>query len=135
MKRFTLPLIVLGVLVINVGIFALRFSAARLEGIPLLLPGEEEERKALDVLARRIKAAGEEANLLLEERVRIGYEEVFAELILQGILHRDRFPLALINDRTLEEGDEIEGARVIEIKEREVMLHKGETTFTLKLGK
>ena len=134
MKRLTLLFIVLGVVVINVGIFALRFSALRSEAAPTIAE-EEEEREILGILARRIKVAGEGANAFLEEGIRAGYEEVFVELVLQGVLHHGRFPLALINDRTLGEGDEIERARVTEIKEREVVLQREEAPFTLKLGR
>jgi hypothetical protein len=43
-----------------------------------------------------------------------------APLVLQAITQRDGRPLALINDRLVREGDELEGVRVIRIGEAEV---------------
>lgn len=134
MKKFTLLFIVLGVIVINIGIFALRFSAVRSEIATLTEKGGEEEKEMLGILARRVKTTAGEASALLEEGVRIKCEEVFVELRLRGILHHDRFSLALIDDHTLREGDKIEGTTVIKIKEREVVLQRGEIPFTLKLS-
>lgn len=133
MKKSTLLFIVLGVIVINIGIFALRFSAVRSE-IAALAEEGEEEKEMLGILARRVKTTAGEASALLEEEMRVKCEEMFVELRLRGILHHDRFSLALIDDHTLREGDKIEGTTVIRIKEREVVLQRGEIPFTLKLS-
>lgn len=133
MKKSTLLFIVLGVMVINIGIFALRFSAVRSE-IAALAEEGEEEKEMLGILARRVKTTAGEASALLEEEMRVKCEEMFVELRLRGILHHDRFSLALIDDHTLREGDKIEGTTVIKIKEREVVLQRGEIPFTLKLS-
>jgi len=133
MKNFVLPFIVLAVVVINLWIFGARISSARSQGIVPQSGGKEEEMETMKVLARKIKARRDEVRTLLKEAGQVRYKEIGGEFTLQGILHDDGGPpLAIINDRIVREGDEIEGAKVMKIKEREVVLLK-KVSFTIKL--
>jgi hypothetical protein len=42
-------------------------------------------------------------------------------------------PRAIINNAMVELGDEVDGARVVKIEKRSVLLRKGETEITLNL--
>jgi hypothetical protein len=133
MKRFILPFIVLAVVVINIGIFGLRISSARAKGIVPQPGGKKEEMETMNVLARKVKARRDEVSALLKEAEQARYKETGRGFTLQGILHDDGGPpLAIINDRIVREGDEIEGAKVIKINKREVVLLK-KVSFTIKL--
>ena len=58
----------------------------------------------------------------------------FEEFSLNGIIHLDGKRVALINNSTVEEGDIIEGVRVVEIKDYEVTLLYLGKIHTLKIG-
>ncbi len=60
--------------------------------------------------------------------------EEFPELNLQGIFYRLKNPSVLINRRALYVGDEIAGAKVVEIQRRTVTLEKGGVRRTLSMG-
>ncbi|MDF1761174.1 MAG: general secretion pathway protein GspB [Coxiellaceae bacterium] len=55
-------------------------------------------------------------------------------LTLSGIMASDGQRIALINSQTYHEGDKIAGAKVLAIKDDQVLLTKGRHTFTLKLA-
>ncbi|MDF1797466.1 MAG: general secretion pathway protein GspB [Coxiellaceae bacterium] len=55
-------------------------------------------------------------------------------LTLSGIMASDGQRIALINSQTYHEGDKIAGAKVLAIKDDEVLLAKDNHTFTLKLS-
>jgi hypothetical protein len=60
-------------------------------------------------------------------------EPELPKLVLQGITSEGRLFEAMINDMTVREGDEIEGARVISIEQRRVQLKFGEHEIVLRL--
>ncbi len=133
MKRFVLPFIVLAVVIINLWIFGVRISSARSRGIIPQSGGKEKEIETMKVLARKIEARRDEVRTLLRQAGQARYKETGREFTLQGILHDDGGPpLAIINNRVVREGDSIEGAKVIKIKKREVVLFK-KISFTIKL--
>ncbi len=133
MKRFILPLIVLAVVAINLGIFGLRISSLRSKGIVPQSGGKKKEMETMKVLSREVKARRDEIRALLKEAGQARYQETGRGFTLQGILDDDGgSPLAIINDRIVREGDEIEGAKVMKIKRREVVLLK-KAFFTIKL--
>lgn len=57
------------------------------------------------------------------------------KLILVGIAWDQTSPRAVINDRIVEEGDQLAGMRVVEIKKDRVILHDGVTPVELRLGR
>jgi len=133
MKKFILPFIVLAVVAINIGIFGLRIASVRSKGGFFQSGEKEKEIETMRVLARKIEAQRDEVRALLKEAEQARYQETGRGFTLQGILHDDGRPsLAIINDRIVREGDEIEGAKVMKIKRREVVLLK-KVSFTIKL--
>jgi hypothetical protein len=56
-------------------------------------------------------------------------------LALKAIFLDDQNPLAIINDKVVRMGESIEGAKVLEIRENEVVLSNGKQVSTLKLNK
>lgn len=48
-------------------------------------------------------------------------EEVLSGVKLEGIIWDEKKPLAVINDKVVAAGDEVGGAKVIEIKQHEVL--------------
>ena len=54
---------------------------------------------------------------------------------LSGIVFGGSKPMAIINSRSVGEGDEIDGARVVEIESRQVTLERGGQKITLKVNK
>lgn len=56
-----------------------------------------------------------------------------AWLSLEGIFWDPASPMAIINDKIVGEGDKIEGAEVVEIKEDRVILRYGEEQSILRL--
>lgn len=55
------------------------------------------------------------------------------ELNLTGIIYDKESPVAVINDIIVHEGEEIEGAMVLEIRSDSVVFEKDGKTYTLKL--
>jgi type II secretory pathway component PulC len=54
---------------------------------------------------------------------------------LSGIVMGGSKPMAIINSRGVSEGDEIDGARVIQIESRRVVIERGGERITLKVNK
>lgn len=61
-------------------------------------------------------------------------ESGFPELNLQGIFYRLKNPSVMINRRALYVGDEIAGAKVVEIQRRAVIMEKDGRRKTLSMG-
>lgn len=59
----------------------------------------------------------------------------FGKWILDGIAWDEKSPRAVINDRIIEVGNKIGGARVVEIRKDRVVLNDGATDFELRLGR
>lgn len=55
------------------------------------------------------------------------------QLILRGIIWDEAGAFAIINDKIVRKGDEIEGRRVMEIKKDRVIINDGQSNFELKL--
>lgn len=55
------------------------------------------------------------------------------DLVFRGIIYSQEEPIAIINDQVLKKGDSIGKYTILEIKEKEVLLKKGNEGFTLKL--
>lgn len=55
--------------------------------------------------------------------------------LLSGIVYSDVNPLAIINSRTVGRGDSIDGAKVIRIGRKEVLMDLHGSRFTLKVNK
>ncbi len=56
-------------------------------------------------------------------------------LALKAIFLDSQNPLAIINDKVVRMGESIDGAKVLEIRENEVVLSNGKQVSTLKLNK
>lgn len=54
-------------------------------------------------------------------------------LSLTGIVWDEKMPIAMVNDRVLRNGDEIDGYKVVQIKPSSVVLSSGQETFELPL--
>ncbi|HEC69150.1 MAG TPA: hypothetical protein ENI31_02540 [Candidatus Omnitrophica bacterium] len=55
------------------------------------------------------------------------------QFILSGIIYSKDSPLAIINGQTLKIGEEIEGAKILDIKENKVIIGKNSKKITLIL--
>jgi hypothetical protein len=55
------------------------------------------------------------------------------DFVLNGVMSLEGEPRAIINNAMVELGDEVDGARVVKIEKRSVLLRKGETEITLNL--
>lgn len=54
-------------------------------------------------------------------------------MILKGIIWDEKAPVAIINEKIVRKGDEIEGKKVIEIEKDKVILYDGKDNIELKL--
>ena len=61
-----------------------------------------------------------------------GQRESFG-LSLKGIIWDEEEPFAIINEKIVRKGDEIEGKKVIEIERDKVIMNDGKSNFELKL--
>ena len=56
-----------------------------------------------------------------------------SNVVLSGIMYSSRLPYAVINDSLRKEGDMIDGAKIVKIRQKTVEIEKNGRVFTLKL--
>lgn len=62
-------------------------------------------------------------------------EEVLKGVKLEGIIWDEKKPMAIINNKVVGVGDDISGAKIIEIKKNEVIFNFDSQTISVRLGK
>jgi len=86
---------------------------------------KKEKQKEVSIpLKRKISQAPSQKQTPLQKKSRF---------ILSGILYSKESPLAIINGQTLKIGEEIEGAKILDIKEDKVVIGKNSKKITLIL--
>ena len=90
------------------------------------LPEKQKEKEIL------LSPSAQEAKPPLPQR-QTPQKEAPISLTLSGILYSKELPLAIINNQTLKIGEEIEGAKILDIKEDRVIIEKNNKRVTLFL--
>jgi len=137
------------ILIVLIGLFLLKrpllLERGRGENIALRYLGSQDEN--IEVIAEegfiekisegeaRDKLDQEAEKKLVKEVT--GKEELAKqpELTLTGIVWGDERPCAFINNMMLEEGEMVNGAKVVKIDYKKVLLSFGEKEISLSLGK
>ena len=145
-KRYG-AIIIIALVALNVSIFAWNFSlksemrrlalSAFPDGIKpehaIMVESQPEVRKSHT--RAEAPAESEEETILAEEDqqedISSVTEEALPELTLKGTMISQTRSRAFINNRMLKEGDDIEGAEVVIIRENSVLLRKGEREFEI----
>ncbi|MDP8248251.1 MAG: hypothetical protein P9M00_08955 [Candidatus Tritonobacter lacicola] len=143
-KRYAV-ITIIALVAINVSIFAWNFSLKSemrrlaLAAFPDSTPVEHMTKEEFKTAPPSPYAEPEIPPEPVENRVPIKEEdflrereEPLPELILKGTMLSQRRSRAFINNSMVKEGDVIEGAEVLSIRENRVLLRKGDREFEVK---